>query len=398
MKKREFLKLMSASTVTVLVSSGVWRAYDNGVFSTGQGPAYEPWQTWRTEASEGPLALVQAAILAATPHNTQPWLFQVTQSQIKLYADTKRHLGAMDPYLREMHIGLGCAVENMLLAAKANGYQCQLTLAPGTLAAIPSAPQSQLVASLELSPGPSSASDLYEAIPKRHTNRAAYDRKRPVSTETLQTLQTLVQGDPELRVFLFTSAAERQKFAQATIQATEEIIADSVMAHDSHRWFRSSWQDLQQYKSGPHIDASGLPPGMRALVKMLPPVSEDTANNAWLGSTKTTLAAAPVLGFVAVRGLYDQPQSLRAGQLWQRMHLWATHQELAMQPINQLMERVDRERQLGKEPRTARSLAALMGDSTWKPTFAFRLGYPTEVGLASARRPVEEVLLSTGTG
>jgi hypothetical protein len=33
-----------------------------------------------------PLALVSAAILAANPHNTQPWLFQVSDSRIDLIA------------------------------------------------------------------------------------------------------------------------------------------------------------------------------------------------------------------------------------------------------------------------------------------------------------------------
>ena len=37
-------------------------------------------------------------------------------AQIELYADTVRNLGTFDPYLREMHIGLGCAVENMTRA------------------------------------------------------------------------------------------------------------------------------------------------------------------------------------------------------------------------------------------------------------------------------------------
>jgi hypothetical protein len=64
-----------------------------------------------------------------------------------------------------------------------------------------------------------------------------------------------------------------------------------------------------------------------------------------------------------------------------------------MQPINQMVEMVDRERQLGKEPRTAQFLAELTGDSNWKPTFAFRLGYPTVEGLVSARRPTKDVLV-----
>jgi nitroreductase len=72
---------------------------------------------WRTDAREGPLALVRAALLASNPHNTQPWLFKLTPAKVELYAHTARNLGSFDPYLREMHIGLGCALENMLLAA-----------------------------------------------------------------------------------------------------------------------------------------------------------------------------------------------------------------------------------------------------------------------------------------
>jgi hypothetical protein len=75
------------------------------------------------------------------------------------------------------------------------------------------------------------------------------------------------------------------------------------------------------------------------------------------------------------------------------MHLWATTQGLSMQPVNQMMEVVDRELELSKEPRTSEFLAKLIGDSSWKPTFAFRTGYPTMTVLASPKRSFEEVLI-----
>jgi len=94
-----------------------------------------------------------------------------------------------------------------------------------------------------------------------------------------------------------------------------------------------------------------------------------------------------------VRDLYDRPQALRAGQRWQRLHLMATVGGVAMQPINQPVEMVDREREQGKPPRAAAALAALTGEAGWKPTFAFRAGLPTRPPAPSPRRPVEAVVL-----
>ena len=64
-----------------------------------------------------------------------------------------------------------------------------------------------------------------------------------------------------------------------------------------------------------------------------------------------------------------------------------------MQPLNQPVELVDRERQLGRPPRAEAALAALTGAAEWKPTFAFRMGVPTRAAGPSPRRPLEAVLL-----
>ena len=274
LSRRTFLKV--GGLVAVLVAGGgVWRAFDQGVFSTEQGPAYEPWENWRIDEGKGPLALVRAAILAANAHNTQPWLFRVTESRIDLFYDTTRNIGAIDPLFREMYISLGCALENLLLAAKANGYAYQLTL-------LPDASEPAHAARIDLTSGETHVSELYKAIPERHTNRFPTDG--PVPKETLEALQALGNDIPGVTVFWFTTDEERRLVGEGMVQATEAYIADAEQAHGGDRWARNSWQDVQRYRDGVTIDTAPIPPILRAIAKMLPPglVSEGQANKIFL--------------------------------------------------------------------------------------------------------------------
>jgi len=231
MHRRSFLK--GAGIVTILVAGGaVWRAEDQGVFSVGQGPAYQPWRDWQTDASAGPLALERAGILAASPHNTQPWLFRVSNSSIELYADTKRNTGALDPYLREQHISLGCALENLMLAAGASGYSASVSLLPGKLEPSP-ANQPQLVARVELAPGARQKNELYDVIPLRHTNRNPYDPKRAIPPDVAGALAGLVTDEPNVKLFLFEADSDRKKIAGIISTANNVLYADPEVQHGS---------------------------------------------------------------------------------------------------------------------------------------------------------------------
>ena len=393
MQRRSFLQ--GSGVISILLAGGiVWRAYDQGVFSAGEGPAYEPWQDWRSDAGTGPLALVRAAILAASPHNTQPWLFRVTDRSVELYADTRRNLGMFDPYLREMYIGLGCAVENMMLTAAAQGYKVELNLAPGVLTRIPEKPEPVLAASLALTFGAAQKSSLQQAIAQRHTNRAAYDMSRPLTQEALGNLANVAKDETDLKLFLFNSDAERKRVGDVLVEATKTIISDQQMEEDSQRWIRNRWSDVQTYRDGLTVDCMGLPRLMVAAAKIMPAPPAKTTGKYWLDQTREVHAVrSPLFAMIAVRDRYDRAQSLRGGRVWQRIHLWATTQGLGAQPINQPVEVVDRERTLNRAPQMAQVLAGITGDSAWQATFCFRMGYPTAEAPPSPRRPVENVIV-----
>ena len=385
--RRHFLKA-AASTLTVVVAGGaVWRASVQGVFSAGEGIVYEPWRTWQSEPGSGALSLVRAAILASSPHNSQPWRFTVSARQIDVYADQSRNIGAIDPLLREMHVGLGCALENLLLAASALGYTYQLSL-------LPNLNNPTHMARVRLTPGKVQPNALYEAIAQRHTNRGSYDTTREVSSETLQSISSLSMGLPNVTVHWFSSRAERQRLGEWIVAATRAIIADPEQSADSAKWSRHDWRELQRARDGVTLDAQGLSPLVLTAAKMLPALSQQQNDDAWLRNTEDVhVGTAAAFGIIAVPNPQAPLERLRGGQFWQRMQLWATTQGLAMQPLNQLPERADREVTQDLEPRFTRALSALMEGTQTQALMPFRIGYPLTPALPSPRRSVEQVLL-----
>jgi len=385
MKRRGFLK--GAGVVTVLVMGGlVWRSSSQGVFSTGKGPAYEPWKNWREDESEGALGLVRAAILAASPHNTQPWLFRLTENSIDMFADTNRNIGAIDPYLREMYIGMGCALENLLLAANARGYSYQLKI-------MPNATDASHVAEIKLTSSSVLRSKLYDAIPNRHTNRGPHDMQYKISQDTLNTLASISSDIPEVTVLWLTTEAERRKFSDLNADATAALIADEEQSKASYSWGRMKWDEVQHYRDGVTIDSFPISPAFRAVTKILPTLSRETADKYFLDAMKGLYDTTDTFGVIVVRNNRDNAQRVLGGRVWQKMHLLGTTLGLAMAPVNQIPERIDREDSIGSKPYFGQKLQELIAFNGGQALMPFRVGHPTIDALTSPRRSAMDVLI-----
>jgi nitroreductase len=385
--RRQFLRAAGVGGAAIGLSGlgiGSWRASAQGVFAAGSGPAYAAWSEW--DQGSGPMTLVRAAILSANPHNSQPWRFRVSASAIDLFLDPGRNIGNMDPYRREQHIGLGCSLENLLIAAEAKGYNARLTV-------LPSAVGAALIAHVELNPGTVSNLALYQAIPRRHTHRAPFDTTRNLSPSTLAALDGDVSDIDGGAIVWVTSDMARRQVGQLILEAAQAISADHDQSVDSFRWWRDSWSDIQAFRDGMTIDAAGLSPVITALGKILPAQSREQNDQAWIQQTRDSyVKTAAAFGIVIVRDATDNAQRIAGGRLYQRLHLAAVNRGLAMQPLNQITERIDRERLLGLNPRFIQAAADLMPEPGWEPLMSFRLGYPTVSPPPSPRRRAEAVL------
>jgi hypothetical protein len=384
--RRDLLKgfAMGGATVAVVGTGAAgYRVFDTRALSPGEGSAYDAWGRWK---DPGPLGMIGAALLAANPHNAQAWRFQVSDTSVDVFADTGRGTGTVDGLRREMYVGLGCALENLVLAGQARGYRADLTVLPD--------PDSTHVGHLALAHGPGSlaaGSALYESIGSRHSNRGPY-QQRAVPGDVLAALGGQNAGLNDVGVRWLTAPADLAAMGTLMVDAARAITEDAQQSRDAFVWFRSTADAIQQHKDGLTLDGQGLNPMMTALAKLMPASSRTAGDTFWLDQTRTVhTRTAAAYGVIMVPSVTDRRHQLSAGRLLQRIHLDVTRRGMALQHMNQITERIDRETVLGVPATFAPRLASLLGSPSDQALVAFRLGYPVRAGRQSPRRPVTAV-------
>lgn len=388
LSRRRFFKRLAGLTVVSSLPFVGCSAYD-----AEEGEAYEPWNYPRP--NESPMySVVHAALLAASPHNTQPWFFAVNDDsmRVEVYAALDRNLGAMDPLSREMYVGIGCAIENLTLAAGYYGFDTVIDWSLDTT--VLNDENLRRVCSIGFVKKAVFSSEkqaLFNAIPARHTNRGLYfDGDSP--TGLSEAIMDLIDEDDVELTLLLDDSSKRQ-FRQGTINATIAINHDGKMSRASHAWWRQTHEEIEKFRDGLTIDASGLGSTTRFLGKSVGKPTAEEAGDYWLENTRNTQLTGFGFGVLSTTDRNSREQQLRAGRIWQRIHLWLTSQNLAAQPLNQMAERQDREEQLGLAPEYSNLLASLTKQKTSTAQMLFRFGVAWDTALKSPRRPVDWVML-----
>ncbi len=130
---------------------------------------------------------------------------------------------------------------------------------------------------------------------------------------------------------------------------------------------------------------------MLGLAKLLPASSRTDGDAFWVKQTRTVhTATAAAYGVITATWPDDRRTQLDAGRLLQRVHLAATSRGIALQHMNQVTERIDREATTPAEPTFAPRFAELLPDGE-HPLLTFRVGYPVRDARPTPRRSARSV-------
>jgi nitroreductase len=305
--------------------------------------------------------LLRYAILAPSARNSQPWLFDVEGDTVRLFANPTVPRPISDPGDRELYLSLGCALENLLVAAEHFGFAHELTY-------FPSGSWSWLVASVVFRPGPprppARPPVTLDAILRRHNDNRPFRHAR-VPEDVRRALQACCT-DPALRLDLTDDRVIHRWVDQLTLEADRAEFADPG--------FRSEL-------------AASISQGVFGTSRMMSRLGALAVAHLDLGEAVSRqdhelVESAGLIGLVSARH-DDHWTHVKAGQLFERLWLTATDAGIHVHPMSQTM----------RHPELRAAVAELLPETGWKPLHLFRIGYPHERGERvrhTPRRPLED--------
>lgn len=327
-------------------------------------------QTWRhrdvSEARRDFTVLVHYATLAASSHNTQPWKFGLDSGAVRILPDFSRRCPAVDPDDHHLYASLGCAAENLLLAAQAAGLRGNLSFVSR---------DSSL--RLDLEHATPMRSILFEAIPSRQCSRSEYDGGE-IPGDQLRFLEQAATGDG-ISAICLNSRQQKDEVAQFVAAGNRTQFRDSQWERELQSWIRFNAGDAIEAGDGLYGPVMGSPDVPRWLGKLFMRLAFSAARQNRKDIRHIQSSGAVV---VLVSDVDDKPHWVEAGRCCERLALQAAALDLRAAFINQPVEVAALRPQF----------ASYLGVGRRRPDLIVRVGRGPSMP-RSLRRPVAQVLV-----
>ena len=335
-------------------------------------------EIWANAIDEFPLcgstrekleALIAFAIMAPSSHNSQPWIFRLTDDALELREDRRRRLPVVDPDDRELIISCGAALGCIEAALHNFGYEGEIEL-------LPDERPPELLARIRLGAS-CEATDLdhamFGAIHTRRTHRLPF-LPRVFEPELMADLESIAETHG-VWFRILQAEAKRVTLAELIMRGDREQMADPEFRRELAAWLHpnrtSSRDGMPGWAHGfGAVESVALPFVVRTF---------DTGNGRAAHDRELALGS-PVLAILGAPT--ETPRDwLQTGMALTHLLLRAATEGVAASYLNQPIE----------VPALRLQVAALLGDSGY-PQLILRMGYPVGENRHTPRRGLAEVL------
>ena len=311
------------------------------------------------------LFLIEQAVKAPSGHNTQPWIFRISETEIDICPDYSRALPVVDPDNRELFVSLGCAAENLCIAASHMGYRTTVTVAEDGTICI------RLDRQSDVTPSP-----FFAQIALRQTNRRVYDG-RTIPAADIDQLRA-VEVAPSVHVHFYKRGTPAfNAIAELIYRGNSLQMQDDAFKAELRSWMRYNKKHRDAQHDGLSYDVFGAPNLPRFISEnvIAGALNERSQNR---GDRKKIALASHLILLTSRNNLVEQWVAL--GRTLERLLLTSTEMGLAhayLNPPNELSE-------------LAHELADTLDLPGEYPTILLRIGYakrmPHSVRISAEQR------------
>lgn len=313
------------------------------------------------------LFMVEQATKAPSGHNTQPWLFKINNSCIEIHPNLDRALSVVDFDNRELFIALGCATENLCVAASCKGYESAVSINKTGVITVNLIKQDSVT-----------ANPLFRQIAVRQTNRSVYKG----STIPEGIIKALQYSDIEPNIKMHFYKNETQDFNTASMcvfKGNTIQMQDKTFKNELREWMRYNKKHQDRTNDGLSYAVFGAPNLPMFIVKpiMYKAINERFQNKS---DKKKIESSSHFVLFTTKNNTIDEWISL--GRILERFLLKSTEMGIVHAYLNQPNE----VRKLSEE------MAKKLNLPNEYPTLLLRVGYGEKMPY-SKRKDISEVII-----
>lgn len=313
--------------------------------------------------------IIKDASKAPSGHNTQPWKFEVNENKIIIRPNYDRRLKIVDADDHALFISLGCALENLILSARAHGFDTKVTKNFSNT-------KDEIVVALNKSENVRK-DVLYDFIRSRQSTRTEYGTE-PVDQSILDQLSEEAQNQ-YVEIIYFTDKNKIKELEPFIIEGSNLQFGNKQFLDELISWIRFSKKEVKKKRDGIWSASLGMPGVGRFMgsIVMKNFVSAKSEAKRW---KKLIDMSAGFVLFVVKEN--SKEHWVQLGQSFERFALKATQLNIKHAHVNMPCEEISVRQKLIKH----------FGIANGKqPLLLVRFGYG-EVMPYSFRLPLEEVL------